>query len=191
MSQREWARHLPPTEITAEEYGALPLELKKRIEVVDGSAIVRPTPSQRHQQLVNGIWVALRRLCPRQLDAKLEVDLRLLEAPLHNRRPDVVVYSREAKDSEVLLPEDVTLVVEVMSSSSQTTDRVHKPAEYSAAGIQHYWRIELEERDVIAYLFNVDGSGRRYSMLGEIQRGRLVVHEPFPVDLDLHSRLGG
>ncbi|MBO0687804.1 MAG: Uma2 family endonuclease [Candidatus Dormibacteraeota bacterium] len=190
MARREWTDHLPPTEITAEEYQALPADLKKRIEVVDGSAIVRPNPSQRHQQLVTGLWVALRRLCPRDLDARMEVDLRLLDAPLHNRRPDVVVYRRDVKDADILLPEEVALVVEVMSPSSQTTDRVHKPAEYSAAGIQHYWRIELDERDITAYVFRADASGRRYSLLGEAQRDRLIQHEPFPVDLDLHSRLG-
>jgi hypothetical protein len=48
-----------------------------------------------------------------------DVDLRLRDAPLLNRRPDIAV------------PPD-----------SVTTDQTDKPAEYAAAGIRHFWRVE-------------------------------------------------
>jgi Uma2 family endonuclease len=36
------------------------------------------------------------------------------------------------------------LVVEVMSPGSVTTDQTDKPAEYAAARILHYWRLEQD-----------------------------------------------
>jgi Uma2 family endonuclease len=39
---------------------------------------------------------------------------------------------------------------EVESPSSLTEDRVTKPAQYAAAGIRHYWRIETDRQRLVA-----------------------------------------
>jgi Uma2 family endonuclease len=42
---------------------------------------------------------------------------------------------------------------------TQTADRLHKPAEYAAAGIEHYWRVEtLPEVAVHTYRLADSGS---------------------------------
>ncbi|MGR6998893.1 Uma2 family endonuclease [Yinghuangia aomiensis] len=40
--------------------------------------------------------------------------------------------------------DDVVLVVEIASPSTRVADRKMKPSLYAAAGIPHYWRLELE-----------------------------------------------
>ncbi|WP_233223685.1 Uma2 family endonuclease [Amycolatopsis sp. CA-128772] len=62
--------------------------------------------------------------------------------PLLNRRPDIVVFDSAVPDDQVLRPENCRLVVEAMSASSVTADQLDKSAEYGAAGIEHYWRVE-------------------------------------------------
>lgn len=48
-------------------------------------------------------------------------------------------------DSNTVDPSQVRLVVEVISASSRSHDRILKPAQYAAAGIPGYWRIETED----------------------------------------------
>ncbi|MDL1972472.1 MAG: Uma2 family endonuclease, partial [Deltaproteobacteria bacterium] len=55
------------------------------------------------------------------------------------------------------------LVVEVLSSSTQRTDRIEKFSEYARAGVREYWLIDPEERNVEVYSLR----GDRYTLLGK------------------------
>ncbi|HWG95200.1 MAG TPA: Uma2 family endonuclease, partial [Mycobacteriales bacterium] len=71
-----------------------------------------------------------------------------------------------------LRPSDVLLAVEVMSPTSVTTDRVTKPAQYAAAGIPHYWRLEPDVPLLVRYALE-DGAYRevgRDDGLAEVER---------------------
>jgi hypothetical protein len=72
-------------------------------------------------------------------------------------------------------------VVEIVDPATRITDNKTKPALYAAAGIEHYWHLEL------------DPAPRLH--LGHLERGtytdRLVqvgettgIEEPFPFDVD-------
>ena len=114
---------LPPGGLSAEEYEALPEDISRRIEIVDGAIIVecRPAPpSSRYRPPP--------RKCPGSgvrpgLAVSTDVDLRLRDVPLLNRRPDAVVYDASLPDDAALRPRHCVLVVEVMSPGSVTTDR--------------------------------------------------------------------
>ncbi|MFD4916961.1 Uma2 family endonuclease [Streptomyces virginiae] len=60
--------------------------------------------------------------------------------------PDLaIVDAAAAEESDVAVSaHDVLVVVEIASRSTRVTDRKLKPSLYAAAGIEHYWRIELE-----------------------------------------------
>lgn len=85
---------------------------------------------------------------------------------LHNdREPDVVIYHRSAIDKGRLEPGDLLLAVEVVSPGSQSTDRIAKPAQYAAAGIVHFWRLEQEPLELVTY--ELDGD--RYRETGRFR----------------------
>lgn len=172
-------------EITAEDYETLPEEVCRRIEIVDGFVVVSPSPSRPHQKLVGALWGTLFRQLPPEFDASLDVDLRVQEVPLRNRRPDLVVYQADLPDDAVLRPEHCALVVEIVSPGSVTTDRLHKFMEYAAIGIPHYWRIEFEHVGGVAvHAFELEPATQRYESAG-IFHDRLKTSAPFPVDIDL------
>jgi len=109
-----------------------------------------------------------------------DVDLRLRDVPLVNRRPDVVVFDAALPDDAVLLPEHCLLVVEVMSPSSLTMDQIDKPAEYAAAGIGHFWRVENAddaERGLTVYRYRLDPTTRGYASAG-VDTGTMAVTDP-------------
>ena len=173
-----WMDVLPPPEIGAEQYEAWPEDLVRWIEVVDGRLIMAPRHSLLHQLVVVGLAIALRSQRPGGLRVVHQVDLRLAEVPLHIRRPDIVVYRADLPDDADPRPEDVSLAIEVVAPDSVTADRLHKPAEYAAAGIAHYWRVETDP-------LVVHTSDRG------VHKGRLVTDQPFPVDVDLEALLLG
>ncbi len=72
--------------------------------------------------------------------------------------PDlVVVYRGSAFHDNGYDPGGVLLVVEVVSPSSLTLDRITKPAVYAEQGIPFYWRIEAEPRLLCHRLDSVIG----------------------------------
>jgi Uma2 family endonuclease len=107
-----------------------------------GFQVMTP-PTRRHQRIVDAVNAALRALCPDQLVIVREQEVRIGE--VHRRNPDVMAAQAAADDLDIYgcEPHDVVLAVEAVSPTTQTIDRLHKPAEYAAAGIEHYWRVEI------------------------------------------------
>ncbi len=67
------------------------------------------------------------------------------------------------------------IIVEVISPSTVTTDRVEKFYEYARAGVQEYWMAEPEERTIEIYILR-EGAytlGGKYNP-GEMARSGLL-----------------
>jgi Uma2 family endonuclease len=129
-------------QITAEQYDSWSEEQCTGIEIVDGMVVVSPSASKRHNRLARILANALDSAAGPEWNADTDFDVRLQDAPLTNRRPDVVVCRADTIDIAPTRPEQVLLVVEVVSPGSETTDRLVKVDQYAKAGIAFYWRIE-------------------------------------------------
>ena len=83
--------------------------------------------------------------------------------------PDVVVVRHATGRRSTPLPvSDVLLVVEVVSPSTRRKDRQIKPAEYAAAGVPAYWRVEMtnfsglgSDRLPVLFVYALDGDEYR------------------------------
>ena len=128
--------------LTADEYDALPPNNLR--ELVDGVVRIMATPTFWHQDVEDALKNSLRRLGSPQFRASGPIEIRLSDEL--RRNPDVVVVRAEhyQRRASRVLPGQVALAVEVVSPGSETDDRREKPAEYAEAGIEHYWRVELE-----------------------------------------------
>lgn len=175
-----------PDGLSAADYEALPEEICRRIEVVDGAIIVSAAPRRLHQDIARRLANALEAACRPGLAVSTDVDLRLRDVPLLNRRPDVVVYDASLPDDAVLRPRHCVLVAEVMSPGSVTTDQTDKPAEYAAAGIGHYWRMEHDppERVLSVFCYRLDPTTGVYASAG-VHSGKLTVTDPVTITIDL------
>lgn len=176
--------------LSADDYEALPEEVCRRIEIVDGAIVVNPAPRRSHQIFARRLANALEAACGPGLAVSTDVDLRLRDVPLLNRRPDIVVYDSSLPDDFVLRAEHCVLVVELMSPGSVTADRIDKPGEYAAGGIEHFWRIEntddLEKLRV--FRFMLDPATKAYAPAG-VHDGPFTVSDPFTVNIDLAGLL--
>jgi len=171
---------------TFDDLLALPEDVDPRCyEIVDGSLVVSPATTMWHEIVCDNIRRALR-------DAGEDagfVAVGPVAIDMHPtyRIPDLVVVPTAVVRTNVNpVPADrVALAVEVVSPGSRTTDRITKPAQYCAAGIPAYWRVEYEpEVSLTAYRLE----GDCYVEVGTWGRGQTAhVAVPFPVEVRIDA----
>jgi Uma2 family endonuclease len=143
--------------LSPQEYDALPPN--NRIELVDGVVQVMTPATRRHQIVVQKMRLALENVSSDNFRIVWEQEVRLADST--RRNPDVMIVRASADDLDAYSyePGDVLLAVEVVSPGTQTIDRLHKPAEYAAAKIEHYWYVEISPQ-IVVHTYRLGETGR-------------------------------
>ncbi len=182
----EWFYPGPPGGWTADMLDHLPPDAPAHVELIDGSLIMVSPQTNFHMLMVNLLVDRERGIRPPghlAVAREMSITLGLRQRP----EPDVLVVNREAVSDlqrTFYRPEEVHLVVEVVSPDSEERDRTTKPIKYSDAGIRYLWRIELEDQEPVLYTFELEPSVKAYVPTG-IHRKRLATYVGFDVDIDL------
>ncbi|HYT10290.1 MAG TPA: Uma2 family endonuclease [Mycobacteriales bacterium] len=162
-----------------------------RYEIVDGSLHVSPPPMFLHQLVSTEILWPLQASVPSGMRVIAgNVGVHVQRGATQYLIPDALVIREEvlARAPRNLDPADVVLVVEVVSPSSVTHDRITKRALYARMGIEHYWILEhVPEVRVTALRLKGDEYVEQ-----AVGRGGTVLEltEPFPVTLRLAELTG-
>ena len=162
--------------LTYDDLADLPDDDGHRYELVDGTLIVTPAPSYRHQSVSLRLSVLLDAACP--------ADLRVLTAPFAvtlgadtELQPDLLVASR-ADFTERDLPTAPLLAVEILSPSTQLIDLNLKKARFEKVGCPSYWVVDPVEPRVTAW----ELEGATYAQVADIAADESWTAErPFPV----------
>jgi Uma2 family endonuclease len=159
-----------------------------RRELHDGVVHVVPPPSDRHSRAVLAAYRCLFPRVPPEVeilhDVGVHVGLRRLYVPdllaVHRGTP----YHDNGFD-----PGGVLLVVEAVSPSSVTMDRVTKPAIYAEQGIPYFWRLDAVDRDaprLEAYALDADADAGRYVLDVEFGPGKTgTLRQPWSIFVDM------
>jgi Uma2 family endonuclease len=171
-----------PREWTLEDLALLPDD-GHRYEIVDGGLHVSPPPTSSHQVCAGRLDRVLERAAPSGLEVLQGVGVDLGKTVLI---PDISVVLAEVafRDVPKFKPAEVLLVVEVVSPSSASMDRLLKPARYAGVGIPSYWRVELGRdgtKPIIA-VYDLDGDEYRETVVAEAGE-QVEVDRPFRVTL--------
>jgi Uma2 family endonuclease len=182
MTSITWPDHL----LTIEEWDALPEDVCRRCELVDGVLQMSPSPISNHQVAMAFLCAQLNdALTARYLIAVPDVDVALVESfPPLLRSPDIVVVPLvDARTGPKRYRADqVRLAVEIISPGTARVDRVAKMAEYAEAGIPSYWIIDLDGEVSLDAFSLVDGA---YRPSLAAATGQVTITEPAPVTIDL------
>jgi len=172
----------PPGGWTADDLDRLPPSAP-RFELIDGALVMRSPQTSFHSRVMRRLANAIEVAAPHHLWVEVEMTVRLGER--QRPEPDVLVVDAPPRDDRTsYLPEEVVLVVEIVSEESAVRDRETKPLKYAKAGIRHFWRVEKENRAPVVHVYELDDTTGTYVPTG-IHRDKLVVPVPFPMEIDL------
>lgn len=166
---------------TVEDVLALPEDGTHRIELVDGTLLVSPAPSYRHQRVLHRMLVELDTAVPSGMELLPGVNIRVNDRQL--LIPDFVVTTAPGLDALYGEVHDVLLACEIESPSSRIHDRVLKRHLYAEAGVPYYLLVDCADRPAAATLHELRHG--EYSPIAESKRGRLELERPFAAKVSL------
>ncbi|QBR92270.1 Uma2 family endonuclease [Nocardioides euryhalodurans] len=164
--------------LTAADLAAMPDD-GHRYELIDGTLVVTPAPSLRHQLVSSRLANLLDRHCPTGLLVlTAPTDVRLADDTL--LQPDILVVARETFDREKQSLPAVLLAVEILSPSTRHVDLSLKRARYEVAGCPAYWVVDPDALELTAW----ELSGDAYREVGHVSGdAAFAATQPFPVEV--------
>ncbi|WP_233526005.1 Uma2 family endonuclease [Actinomadura spongiicola] len=173
----------PPDGFTADDFLRM-RGLPRHTELIDGSLVFVSPQRLWHDWVLDLLRTELDRQAPPEMRAVREMSVKLAKRQVPE--PDVSVVRAEFLDPRrtYFLAEDVVLAVEAVSPSSEEFDRETKPRRYAAAGIKHFWRVELEDDRTVVYSYELDPPMGAYVATG-IHHDQLKLTVPFDIEIDL------
>lgn len=172
------------TSWTVEMLDELP-DSPERLEIIDGTLYVTPSPSLPHQVVLGAIYRQLFAYLHRRGVGYAVVspsDVRRGDQDRNRVQPDVYVVRlvQGQFPAEPFQLADLLLAVEVASPSNPTLDYQIKRRLYLADGVGEYWIANVQERVVTRW--------RGPDNPGEVRTDRLVWHPPgmpAPLEIDV------
>ena len=152
-----------------------------KVEVLDGSLVVSPPRSLRHQTIVLELGIALKAVARAagygtHTHVKVVVGDELVG-------PDLTVATRLGDDITCVSAEEVVLVADVIMPECGRAERIGRPLVYAAGKIGHYLRVELRDEDPVVSLYELFDGEYRAVALASVG-ARFAMRQPFPFDLD-------
>lgn len=184
--RRPLPRDLMPRqgEFTDEQYLALTDHVRRQVEFTDGFIEPLPMPTDKHQAILEFLYLAFRAfLLPRGGRVRIAT-LRLQLRTGKFRAPDLLMLldaNDPRRDNRFWKGADA--VVEVVSDDDPKRDLVQKKREYAQAGYREYWIVNPLNETITVHRLE----GKRYVVHGRFRRGQtatsaLVPSFSVPVD---------
>ncbi|MEW1759495.1 Uma2 family endonuclease [Streptomyces cyaneofuscatus] len=175
----------PPDGYTVDDF--FTLDLPPHTELIDGSLVFVSPQRAFHTLTMSPLEQGLRQQVPNGLRVRREMTVVLGRRNVPE--PDVIVVEAEAVKSrrqDRYQAADVLLAVEVVSPDSEDRDRDTKPHKYAAAGIKHFWLVEMtgENERPMVITYELDPVNKTYVSTG-VHHDRLKLSAPYDIDIDL------
>jgi Uma2 family endonuclease len=157
-----------------------------RRELIDGSVIVSPSATARHNILA--LWIAqiLDEANP-GVDHVVSVDQSMTIDDYNEPRPDIVVIRADYLDQTPFPVTGTLLAAEIVSPTSVERDHETKRRVYAQAGIPAYWIIVTDVRAGTIALTELalDEQAGGYREKTPATTGVFQTDWPWPVKIDL------
>jgi Uma2 family endonuclease len=176
----------PSKLMTIEEYLSYDDGTDTRYELVNGELVKMPTESPLNCQIARLLMFEFAKHFPIALICHKDIEIVVSGRRAKVRLPDLVLLSEDGHEaltnqrSNTIIQEmpSPVLVVEVVSPGRENRDRDYryKRTEYAARGINEYWIIDPEMRQITICLW-VDGQYEDKIYTGDMQISSTVVSD--------------
>ena len=178
---------VPPQDgYTVDDLFTLP-DLPPHTELIDGSLVFVSPQRYFHFATIDLLVNGLRSAVPSGFKVAREMTVVLDRR--NGPEPDISVVRAEAvtdRRQTHFTAADVLLAVEVVSPDSEARDRDYKPHKYAAAGIPHFWLVEMAGQDdhPVVQVYERGEATGTYALTG-IHHDHVKVSVPYDIDIDL------
>jgi Uma2 family endonuclease len=156
-------------------------ETNERIELFDGSILVSPAPTPRHQNVSRRLANALERGAGEAgLKVYEAVNLRLRSGRIPI--PDLVLVTPVDEWTSIIESASCELVCEIVSPSNPAADKVLKMHYYAKAGIPWYLLVDTDP-EIVLTLYRAEGD-KYIAVAGGVPGERITLTEPVRITLD-------
>lgn len=157
-------------EFTVEDWYNFPEDMW--VELIDGVIYDVNTPSIVHQVIDTQLWSSLNQYITEKggdcLPLVSPVSVQLDADDDTMVVPDLLVVCNRDLITPKCIVGAPDFVVEILSRSSRTRDRIVKLRKYWEAGVREYWIIDPWKRAVTVYFFEEEGVARIYGFEDKI-----------------------
>ncbi|MEO7021586.1 MAG: Uma2 family endonuclease [Ktedonobacteraceae bacterium] len=163
---------------TYEAYASLP-EDGRQYEIVQGVLMMTPAPEPIHQGIVGEIYDFLRsRIVDTKRGLVLTSPIDVVFSENTNTQPDVLVLLKEHLDhlQEKRILGAPDLIVEIISPSSVTYDRLVKHTIYEQAGVPEYWLVRPKAQTIEVFALETG----KYRSLGIFKGEQCLISRIVP-----------
>jgi Uma2 family endonuclease len=151
-------------------------------EILDGVLFVTPSPVPMHQRVAKRLARQLEQYFEaRGLGEVFQAPLDVILGPHDVAEPDLLLVTDPALVTERAIEGAPTLVVEILSPSTASRDRIIKRRRYAATGIEEYWIVDIDRQRIECLTLTEAG----YSLSVAAERDETLVHRRWP-DLTIH-----
>ena len=149
----------------------------KRYELIDGAAyLMEPSPKWEHQdvstQLISQINGYLKGKPGKVFQSPFDVRLNADADDDTVLQPDIVVFCDRSKLSGTGCVGAPDMVIEILSPSSRSRDKLVKFNQYLLAGVREYWIVDPDEKTVQACILKHGG----YDIIMHVEADEVPVH---------------
>jgi Uma2 family endonuclease len=118
-------------------------------EIFDGELFVTPSPTPIHQRVAKRLTLQLESYFGgRGLGEVFVAPLDTILGPHDVAEPDLLIVTDPTIVTKRAIEGAPAVVVEVLSPSTANRDRIVKARRYAAAGIAHYWIVDIDRKRV-------------------------------------------
>ena len=157
----------------------------RRYELYDGEVFVVPAPVPRHQVVQQLIAEAFRRHVSAHGGFSVDSPIDIVFSEHDVLQPDVVLFTAERAhlvDLDRVIRDSPDLCVEILSPSTEATDRGRKMQMFARYGVREYWIVDPSARTIEVYARRENA----YALIQRTGQGDVVASLVLP-DLALRS----
>ena len=145
----------------------------RRYELYNGEVFVVPAPMPRHQVVQQLIAEALHRHISTHGGFSVSSPIDIVFSEYDVLQPDVVLFTTERAnlvDLDRVIRDAPDLCVEILSPSTEATDRGRKMQMFARYGVREYWIVDSSARAIEVYALR----GNAYVLTQRTGRGDVV-----------------